>query len=295
MELRTRDAPLGQGIEDFILHCRADRHYSLATCRAYRSDLEALGRCLGEITIARIQARDIGRFLEGMRHLKAATKCRKLDALSSFFRYAVACGYADSNPVGQVPRPRRERPLPAWIPPEDIQRLERVTRGVQERAILLTFAYTGVRRGELLGLQLGDLDQGLTSLKTHGKGNKERLLPIPALLREALQRLLATRQIGQTQALFVSRHGHPLRPKALQRMMKRWLRDAALEGRGYTLHSLRHSFATLLVRARVDLRTIQELLGHSDISSTARYLHADLTSKTQAVSQLEYVLGNRGG
>ena len=181
------------------------------------------------------------------------------------------------------------------LPPEDIKKLQAVTRGALEGTILLTFAYGGLRRGELLGLRLSDVDRDLAAMKVWGKGAKERLLPVPNPLREALQTYLQIRPQTDSSALFVGGRGGPLRPKSLQRMMGRWLRDAGLKAHGYTLHSLRHSFATLLVRAGVDLRTIQELLGHADLSSTARYLHADLTSKSQAVSQLENVLGNREG
>jgi site-specific recombinase XerD len=226
--------------------------------------------------------------------LKAATKCRKLDCLSSFFRYAVSRGQATRNPVDGVRRPRGEKPLPVWVRPEDVRRLEAVTHGPCERAILLGLVLTGVRRQELIGLDVNDLDPELTCLTVRGKGSKERLVPVPAVLREAVQVYLATRAQKDCPALFVNRDGQRVSRRTLQRMMKRWLRDAGLAGRGYTLHSLRHSFATLLVRNQTDLRTVQELLGHSDISSTARYLHADLTSKAAAVGRLEMVLAGGG-
>ncbi|MCK4324737.1 MAG: tyrosine-type recombinase/integrase [Armatimonadetes bacterium] len=95
--------------------------------------------------------------------------------------------------------------------------------------------------------------------------------------------------------LFLNKAGRRLRPRGLQRWMRRWLRDAQLTDQGYTIHSLRHSFATLLIRGGVDLRTVQELLGHSDISSTACYLHADLRSKTAAVNTLNTVIGPPSG
>ena len=181
------------------------------------------------------------------------------------------------------------------MPPEDIRRLEAVTRGARERAIFLTFVLTGVRRSELINLDLQDLDTEWWTLRVRGKGSKERTVPVPPMLREALMNYLQVRSAVGCPALFVNAEGRRLRPRSLQRMMRRWLRDAGLADRGYTIHSLRHSFATLLVRNHADLRTVQELLGHSDISSTARYLHADLRSKAAAVNALEVVLREDGG
>ncbi len=292
---KTNIPDLEDLIADFLHHCVYDRHYSPATAQAYGSDLRSFVRFLqqtrGSAQVHDINSEDIRAFMRALRGLKASTKCRKLDCLSSFFKHAMASGHIGCNPIDEVQRPRVEKPLPVWIPPQHIRQMERATRGIKERAILLAFALTGLRKSELIAIDLTDLDGDLASIQVRGKGGRERLVPVSPPLREALQAYLQQRPENGCPALFLNNAGKRVRSRTLQRMMQRWLHDARLIGQGYTIHSLRHSFATLLIRGGVDLRTVQELLGHSDISSTARYLHADLRSKTAAVNTLNLVVG----
>jgi site-specific recombinase XerD len=273
-----------------LAHCLHDLHYSPLTCTAYESDLRSFLKFLestgGPACACEVAPTHVAKYVESLRGLSASTKCRRLDALSSLFRYACANGYVARNPVDSVARPKRERRLPAWVTPEDIRRLEAATRGARERAVLLTLALTGVRKAELIGLNLTDLDEQMRTLRVRGKGAKERLVAVPPILRDAIQTYLRIRPESTCPAVFVNNARNRLCPGGVQRMMERWLRDSGLSGRGYTIHSLRHSFATLLVRNGTDLRTVQELLGHNDLSSTARYLHSDLTSKAAAVDKL---------
>lgn len=291
---QTQSATLRHLTADFIRHCRHDRHYSPATCKAYESDLRAFVQSLDgradDLSLRDISTEHIQEFVETLRGLKASTKCRKLDCLSTFFGYVISRGLADRNPVAGVPRPRGEQPLPKWVPPENIRRLEAVMRGARERAMLLTFVLCGLRKSESTDLDIANLDEQLTTLRVRGKGAKERLLPIADSLHNALRDYLEVRPESDCPALFLNQDDRRISQQGVQRMMKRWLRDAGLSGKGYTIHSLRHSFATLLIQNQADVRTVQDLMGHSDISSTARYLHADLRDKSEAVDRLAGVL-----
>lgn len=286
-------------VEQFLTHLQHDLHYAAATIQAYGSDLRAFACFVDQSNtptkVRNIGSEDIRAFMRTQRRLKASTKCRKLDCLSAFFKYARDKGHISENPVHNVSRPRVEKPLPQWVVPQDIHQLLAATKGAAERAIVMTFVFTGVRRSELINVDITDLDADVTSLKVRGKGAKERLLPISPPLRQAIVDYLQVRPANNCPALFLNKAGRRLRPRGLQRWMRRWLRDARLSNRGYTIHSLRHSFATLLIRGGVDLRTVQELLGHSDISSTACYLHADLRSKTAAVNTLHTAIGLPSG
>ena len=219
-------------VTDFLDHCRHDRHYSPATCTAYKGDLRLFAAYLetngAPAQVGEIEREHIAGFLESLRGLKASTKCRKLDCLSIFFKYAVASGCIHRNPVEGVSRPRTETPLPTWVPPEEIWQVERATRGPRERAILLTFVLTGIRKSELIGLDLTDLDRDIATVRVRGKGGKERLLAVPEVLREAIERYLDMRDDTACPALFFNQAGRRLQPASLQRMMKRWLRDAGL-------------------------------------------------------------------
>ena len=278
-------------INEFVQHCLQDRHYSPATAQAYEGDLRSFAGFVAQrappAAVAETTRDEVASFLESLRGLKAATKRRKLDCLSSFFRYAMTKGHINHNPVEGVPRPKKEGRLPTWLAQDDIQALQAVVKNTRERAILLTFLLAGLRRQELINLNLGDFDQSGKLLHIRaGNGRKDRLFPVAAAVDQALTSYLGERPGTDCDALFVNRRSRRLHVSSLQRMMQRWLRQAGLEHKGYTIHSLRHTFATQALHAGVDLRTLQELLGHEDLSTTAGYLHTDAHSRRAAATKL---------
>ncbi len=151
--------------------------------------------------------------------------------------------------------------------------------------MVLMLLGTGLRRGELLGLDVSSLSADLSELKIRGKGERERIVPIPGQCRAALRRYLDSRE-AEAPALFLNRAGKRVGTTTFHRWFRRLLRRAGLDGSGLTPHSLRHSYATHLLRAQVDLETIRELMGHSSISVTGRYLATDPSRKRAAVERL---------
>lgn len=148
--------------------------------------------------------------------------------------------------------------------------------------LLLT---TGLRRSELLSLRRVDLSSDLSELRVVGKGNRERAVPIPAQTRKALHEYL-TQQPEPSEYLFPNRVGRQMGTTTFARMFRRIVARAGLAGSGITPHSLRHAYATQLLHSGVDIKTVQELLGHADLSTTSRYLHSDAHTKQAAVETL---------
>lgn len=148
--------------------------------------------------------------------------------------------------------------------------------------LLLT---TGLRRSELLSLRRVDLSSDLSELRVVGKGNRERAVPIPAQTRKALHECL-TQQPEPSQYLFPNRVGRQMGTTTFARIFRRIVARAGLAGSGITPHSLRHAYATQLLHSGVDIKTVQELLGHADLSTTSRYLHSDTHTKQAAVETL---------
>ena len=178
--------------------------------------------------------------------------------------------------------PRRRQHLPNYLSVHESARLlaacddnHYVDLAFRDRAILTILIYQGLRRAELLGLQLGDVDlDGMMLLVRRGKGGRSRLLPLAERAADALTDWLEIRPDCTTAALFVTRGGRSMSVVDLQRMFRRTVDRAGLR-EGITLHTLRHTFATMLLREGVDVRTLQRLLGHASIETTALYLHVD--------------------
>jgi site-specific recombinase XerD len=218
--------------------------------------------------------------VEGGRGLARPTVARKLAAIRTFYRYMVEREEVAQNPADLVGSPRRPRQLPKSLNKDDVAAmLDRIPAGgpldLRDRAIFELAYSCGLRSEELVNLDLDSVDFDAEELRVLGKGSKTRIVPIGEPAQRALERYLgrgrpALAGADQEPAMFVSKRGHRLSSSDVRRRLQVWLRNAGLSA-GLSPHSLRHSFATHLLEGGADLRTIQELLGHSSVSTTQVY------------------------
>jgi len=220
---------------------------------------------------------------------------RHIAGLSSFFAYCEREGACTRNPARGLPLPKVPEYLPAMPSPDDVSNLLGAVRIPWHRCALLLLITTGIRRSELVGLQLPDVDLEVGCLLVRGKGGKDRLVPLSTQAVAAIREYLPHRRSPPGEEhLLVSLQGHRLAGTRLNKMVGHLVKGSRL-GRHLSVHSFRHAFATQLIRQGVDLRTIQELLGHSSLNTTARYLHSDLRTKRAAVEGLPDATGTAGG
>lgn len=281
-------------VDGFLTYLLDFRHCSPATTTAYRGDITAFLAWCHEHGIdaspSTLDRQTLFRYVTGLAHLNPNTTRRRLHALGSWFRYLIELGAMRSNPAHGLPLPRRERRLRHFPTAPQVRLL--LDAGIRpiERAVIWLLATAGLRRAELCDLDLDSLSADGTELLVRGKGDKERIVPLPA----ETQRILAeydTLRGDEPGPLILNRAGNRLGHTSLRRIFARLLTRAGLAEEGFTLHSMRHSYATMLVQAGVDLGTIRDLLGHSDISVTSIYLHSDLRSKRNAVERLPILNG----
>ena len=261
---------------------------SAATLRAYGRDLlelaawaTARGREPGQLVYRDLRAY-AGVLSE--RRLARASVARKLAAARGFHAHLVATGAAAENPADLLPTPKRDSRLPRVLARDEVAALldripARSSLELRDRA-LFELAYScGLRAEEIVSLDLGDPDFDAETVRVTGKGNKTRVVPVGEPAQRALRRYLelARRALGpapEQRALFVSRRGRRLSPSDVRRRLEKWVREAAVAGR-ISPHTLRHSFATHLLEGGADLRSIQELLGHSSVSTTQIYTRVE--------------------
>jgi integrase/recombinase XerC len=278
-------------VERFLAYLRDQRRVSTQTLRAYRSDLDQFGNYLGEQYedgkapgLEEIDTLAVRGFVASMSRsgLGKSSISRKLSAVRSFLRHAVREGRIEASPAESVPSPRVPRPLPRTMTVDEIfNLLDRIQEddpaSLRDRAILELLYAGGLRVSELVALDQDDLDLSSMVVRVLGKGNKERMVPFGAKAAGALQRWFDRSQklrakSDDPRAVFLNLRGGRLTDRSVRRILDRRLRDAAIYAR-LSPHDLRHSFATHLLGAGADLRAIQELLGHSSLSTTQRYTH----------------------
>jgi site-specific recombinase XerD len=240
-----------------------------------------------------VRHRDVRRYGAALSSADAApaTVARKLAAIRGLYDFLVRTERATQNPADLVSSPKREQKLPRVLSAEQVQALleripARTPLELRDRAMLELAYSCGLRCEEIVNLDQGAFDYEGEQLRVSGKGGKERLLPVGEPARRALERYEAKgRHVLATdpaeRALFLSKSGRRLSNSDVTRRLGLWVREAALAA-GVSPHSLRHSFATHLLEGGADLRTIQELLGHSSISTTQIYTRIDATRLREA-------------
>ncbi|MBN1253685.1 MAG: tyrosine recombinase XerC [Deltaproteobacteria bacterium] len=277
-------------INQFIDYMGLERGTSPHTCRAYRKDLELFADFLAEkklptdvATIDHLTIRlYLGHLYQGKR-VKRASVIRKLATLRTFFRYLKREGIVEKNPAKMVATPKGGKELPHALTVDEAFRLLAVPDGAtplgsRDHAILELLYSSGLRVGELTALNLHNLDLGGGMVRVMGKGGKERIVPIGSKATEALGAYLERRvelmEQGRSapQYLFLNNRGGRLTPRSVARMIKKYLPLGGIV-KETSPHTFRHSFATHLLDAGADLRGIQELLGHTSLSTTQRYTH----------------------
>lgn len=278
-------------IEEFGTHLESERNLSPHTKRNYLIDLKQFrGFLEGQdvlpgVRLDQIDHMVIRSFLSSLyrNKTKRSTVSRKVAALRSFFNFLVRRGRVRQSPAEMVQSPRKDKYLPVSLSVDEVFSLLKVTfgdypAGRRDRAILELIYSSGVRVGELTGLNLGDVDLDQGVMKVRGKGKKERIVPVgkPAIsaLSAYLQKrkaLIRTRAENYLEApIFVNRLGTRLTERSVARIVEKYIRVSGVNKR-VGPHTLRHSFATHLLDAGADLRVIQELLGHESLSTTQKY------------------------
>jgi len=285
-------------IAQFLDYQRSYRGHSPLTISTYRCDLSQfcrwlMGRlgCLPEP--GAISREVVMQWTVTLAGLAPATVCRKVSVLSSFFSFLVDLGELDSNPARRIPLPKPASRIPNAISEDDAQQLIAAAGSPFERAMLLLMLTAGLRRSEVGAIRLEDVNLQNQTLLVRGKGAKQRMVPLMPQTAQATQDYLAVRPEVNQPYLFLSPKGQRLANDFLNRALRRILARAGLAKR-ITPHMLRHTFATHLVRNGVDVRTVQELLGHSDLETTANYLHSDTRAKQTAVALISSLTGSAG-
>jgi integrase/recombinase XerD len=281
--------PFEHLVLDFIAYLEFERGLARNTLEAYRSDLLQFGgflegRGLAALTV---DPADIADFLNGLGgadggSASPATVHRKSACLRAFYRHLRREELIDGDPTAQLASPRRSRRLPQVLSRAEVARLLENPKGVEpielrDRALLELMYACGLRASEVTGLEVTDLDLDELVLRAHGKGSKERLVPVGRTAAEAVRRYLARgrpKLVGAAvePRLFVNFRSGPLSRQGLYKIVRRHAADVGLADR-MSPHTLRHSFATHLLAGGCDLRAVQEMLGHADVSTTQLYTH----------------------
>ncbi len=275
--------------DGFLNYLRAERDVSPLTLRNYAAEIEAYrawhdGKTKAPVEWPRVDAFQVRSYLVYLseRRYDRATIHLKMSALRSFFRWLVRSERMKQNPVVGLTLPKLQRKLPKFLTIQQIEALlnapvtdkkpENQLAVWRDKAILETLYSGGLRIHELTGMNDDDLDILAEVVRVRGKGKKERLTPLGAPAIEAVQKYLELRQRGARGPLFLNRFGGRLTMRSVQRMLKKYLLAAGLDP-SLTPHKLRHSFATHMLDAGADLRSVQELLGHASLSTTQIYTH----------------------
>ena len=288
-----------QVLRDFLSYHESIKGQSRRTVSEYHLDLRMFLRFLtlmrkelpyqtplDEIDIKWIDASvlDTVSSSEVFDFLSAAARARKLSAIKAFYKYlTISTKQIQNNPVKDIEFPKIRRSLPKYLTLEESTALLKAVDGPNKNrdfAILMLFLNCGIRRSELVGLNLTDVYED--RIRVVGKGNKERIVYMGSSCRKAIDRYLEERNqivLTDNKALFGSRDKNRISVSAVHRLVKKHLLESGLDASQFSAHKLRHTAATLMLANGVDLKTLQEVLGHENLNTTQIYTHIENTDK----------------
>jgi integrase/recombinase XerD len=278
---------IAAAISSFLTHVKVEKGLSSNTIEAYQRDLTKFSAFSQKrkLTLDTVHRDDLVDFLAGLyrQRLESKSVARHLVSLRNFFRFAQIQELVPEDPSVNLESPKIRRSLPGYLRLEEVERLlaqpdAKTAFGLRDRAMLEVLYSAGLRVSELVGLRVSDLDTKVGCVRCIGKGDKERIVPIgkkalgmvEKYLRDARPKLIGKAASNPT--LFVNRRGRPLSRVGVWKILSAYGRRAGLRV-ALTPHMLRHSFATHLLERGADLRSVQLMLGHADISTTQIYTH----------------------
>jgi integrase/recombinase XerD len=276
-------------ITAFLTHVRVEKGLSANTVSAYRRDLLKFDEFAKKrkLVLEAVRSDDLVDFLASLyrQKLESRTVARHLVTLRNFFRYAQVQELIAEDPSLNLESPKIRRSLPGYLRLEEVEKIlarpdEKTPLGLRDRAMLEVLYSTGLRVSELVSLRVMDVDRSAGCIRCIGKGDKERIVPIgkkalslvERYLRDARPQLIGKKQQPSAPTLFINSRGGPLSRVGVWKILSAYGRQAGLRV-ALTPHMLRHSFATHLLERGADLRSVQLMLGHSDISTTQIYTH----------------------
>ena len=268
---------LDELVASYRLHLLDVRGLSHATYRAYTNDIDDLVGFLKERQLSSLDRMSVRAYLMRLhQRYNRATINRKLSAIRGFFDYAVRHGRLTANPFAHVRSLKHEDGLPVFLSPDEMIDLIEATEDLRDRALLELLYSAGIRVGEAETLHCRDLDIASGVVRVMGKGAKQRLVPVGGKALQAIRAYLSTRGIRDPlysdEPLFLNRRGTRLTSRSMRRIVSQWSQHIATT-RHVSPHVIRHTFATHMLDAGADLRSIQEMLGHASLSTTQRYTH----------------------
>jgi tyrosine recombinase XerC len=272
-------------IDKFINYLKVERNASVHTITNYNVDFEMFKAFLGDREIGTIDHLVLRRFLAELRTKNYAkrTVARKLASLRSLFRFLYREGLIKKNPITAISTPKLDKKLPVFLDVAKVSKLLQCPSGdniagLRDRALMETLYSTGIRVSELVGLDVDDVDFISGVVKVLGKGSKERIVPIGEPALKAIRKYIDKRQeekVRDSDAVFLNKSGRRLSDRSVRRVINKHIRTCSIVEK-ISPHSLRHSFATHLLDRGADLRSVQELLGHMNLSTTQIYTHVTM-------------------
>ncbi len=278
-------------LDDFLHYQRLARGLSQNTLESYRLDLKKYFQFLigkGITDLKTVKPENISEFIHSLyqkkRKLKSSSIARNLSAIRTFHKYLLNEEYCDSNPAELIDSPKLGRRLPSTLTPQEMEKIleqpySRDDLGIRDKAVLEFLYATGVRISEMINFTRKNFLPGVGWVRIIGKGNKERLVPIGKEAEKAVKEYLKKSRphIAKPQSediMFLNRWGKKLTRMGAWKIIKRYIHQAGIKKK-VSPHTIRHSFATHLIEGGADLRAVQEMLGHADISTTQVYTHID--------------------